>query len=162
MHRAFVASGNRLNGRGGGRQTPALTLPQRHSHSPKPAPTAFPIASNRPPTAFAVPCNRSAAALELCPQPPLVAAFALNRQKVPVPICHKIHKCSEMHHHCPLSQGGLGQGLRLSTSIGGGRGAFAIHSAHPNASLGKRDVQGSQNVRGLGTVCPAVAFWGFL
>ena len=29
--------------------TPALTLPQRHSHTPTPAPTAFPTASNRPP-----------------------------------------------------------------------------------------------------------------
>ena len=30
---------------------PALTLPQRHSHTPIPAPTASPTASNRPPTA---------------------------------------------------------------------------------------------------------------
>ena len=35
--------------------TPALTLPQRHSHTPTPAPTAFPTASNRPPTAFTSP-----------------------------------------------------------------------------------------------------------
>ena len=41
-------------------KTPALALPQRHSHSPTPAPTAFPTASNRP-TAFTFPSNRSAA-----------------------------------------------------------------------------------------------------
>ena len=35
--------------------TPALTLPQRHSHTPTPAPTAFPTASNRPPTAVTSP-----------------------------------------------------------------------------------------------------------
>ena len=31
--------------------TSALTPPQRHSHTPTPAPTAFPTVSNRPPTA---------------------------------------------------------------------------------------------------------------
>ena len=33
----------------GGALPTALTLPQRHSHTPTPAPTAFPTASNRPP-----------------------------------------------------------------------------------------------------------------
>ena len=32
-----------------------LALPQRHSHTPTPAPTAFPTANNRPPTAVASP-----------------------------------------------------------------------------------------------------------
>ena len=51
-------AGNRLKGGGvppSPPKTPALTLPQRHSHTPTPAPTAFPTASNRPPTAFTSP-----------------------------------------------------------------------------------------------------------
>ena len=47
--------GNRFKGRGVTSlppNTPALTPPQRHSHTPTPAPTAFPTASNRPPTAL--------------------------------------------------------------------------------------------------------------
>ena len=63
--------------RGGGTpsplpNTPALTLPERHSHPPTPAPTAFPTASNRPPpNRFHIPCARSTAALELPRSPPL-------------------------------------------------------------------------------------------
>ena len=44
--------------------TPTLTVPQRHSHTP-----TFPTASNHPSTAFTVPCNRCATALELLPSP---------------------------------------------------------------------------------------------
>ena len=44
----------------------APTLPQRHSHTPTPAPTIFPTASNRPPQPLAHPlqplCNRSGTA----------------------------------------------------------------------------------------------------
>ena len=78
-------AGNRLKG---GRyppppNTPALTLPQRHSHTPTPAPTAFPTARNRPPPQpLSHPprplCNRSGTApmappprqAKPCPPPP--------------------------------------------------------------------------------------------
>ena len=60
---------------GGGPPSPlptALTLPERHSHTPTSAPTAFPTARNRPPpNRFHVPCDRSATALGLPRWPPL-------------------------------------------------------------------------------------------
>ena len=50
-------------------KTPSLTLPKRHSRTPTPAPTAFPTASNRPPTAFTVPRDRPVAAPKWPPWP---------------------------------------------------------------------------------------------
>ena len=50
----------------------ALTLPERHSHTPTPAPTAFPTARNRPPTPTPsghIPCDRCATALGLPRRP---------------------------------------------------------------------------------------------
>ena len=76
--------GYRLKGGGGVTlcppNTPALTLPQKHSHTPTPATTAFPTARNRPPpTRFHIPCDRSTTTLELprLPPPPPSSSEAL-------------------------------------------------------------------------------------
>ena len=54
--------------------TSALTLPQRHSHTPTPAPTAFPTASNRPPTAFTSPVTALQPLWNLADRPPPLQA----------------------------------------------------------------------------------------
>ena len=70
--------------------TPALTLPQKHSHTPTPATTAFPTARNRPPpTRFHIPCDRSTTTLELPRLPPPPPLF--KRSPAPPP---PLRRCS--------------------------------------------------------------------
>ena len=60
-------AGNRLKGAATPLppNTPALTLPQRHSHTPTPAPNRNSNRQKPPPNRFHVPYDRSATALGL-------------------------------------------------------------------------------------------------
>ena len=80
-------AGNRLKWGGGAPpNTPALPLPQRQSHTPTPAPTAFPTASNRRPQApFTSPVTALQPLRDCLDAPPSPSSRARGGPRCPTP-----------------------------------------------------------------------------
>ena len=104
--------------------TLALNMPERHSHTPTPASTAFATASNRTLTAVTVPCTRSVAAPELPPQSPSPSYKSLVR-----PPSYPHQPPTHIEPPPPHSLGTPGPTIQKPESSGADTGTRAAHRA---------------------------------